>query len=81
MSVQSESWIVEVRDENGELDPKKEVSVRQAHPFLFSREEYSIDSLCWYASYGQGRNESIGPMTLEAALREFGVSIRRKYWR
>jgi hypothetical protein len=75
-----EKYIVEVRDANGQLDFKKEEEVRKAHPFLFSKREFTIDDLCYYASYGQGRNKPSGPNELPLFMESIGACYRRKYW-
>jgi len=73
-------YIVEVRDANGQLDFRKEEEVRKAHPFLFSKTEFTIDTLCYYASYGQGRNNPSGPMELPAFMKSIGATYRQKTW-
>lgn len=76
----SNKYIIEVRDENGKLDFVKEKEVKKAHPYLFQKATYSIDDLCYYASYGQGRNNPSGPMQLPEFMKSIGVSYRVKYW-
>ena len=73
-------YIIEVRDKNGKLDFIKEKKTRKAHPYLFSKQTYSIDNLCYYASYGQGRDNPSGPMDLPKFMTEIGVSYREKTW-
>jgi len=76
-----EKYIVEIRDENGQLIyGEKEEKIRKSHPFLFSKQEFTIDELCYYASYGQGRNTPIGPQRLWEIMDSFGVSYRKKTW-
>ena len=74
-------YLVEVRDANGQLDFRKEEEVRKAHPFLFSKRQFTIDDLCYYASYGQGRNQPSGPMELPAFMQSIGASYRPITWR
>ena len=73
-------YIIEVRNEVGQLDLEREKEVAQAHPYLFSKTTFTIDDLCHYASYGQGRNNPSGPMELPKFMQEIGVSYRQKYW-
>jgi hypothetical protein len=73
-------YIIEVRDENGKLDFRREEEVRKQHPWLFARREYTIDDLCHYASYGQGRNKPSGPMELGKFMKKIGVDFRPKTW-
>ncbi len=75
-----EQYIIEVRDEDGNLDFEKEKEVRKAHPYLFSKREFNIDNLCYYMSYGQGRDIPSGPMQLPAFMESIGVSYRQKTW-
>jgi hypothetical protein len=49
-------FIIEVRDENGQLDFEAEKQKKKEHPYLFSKSTFSIDHLCYYMSYGQGRD-------------------------
>lgn len=74
-------YIIEVRNPDGTLASiEKENAARAAHPFLFSKREFTIDDLCHYASYGQGRNNPSGPMELPAFMSGIGISYRRKTW-
>lgn len=73
-------YIIEVRDADGKLDFRKEEEVKKAHPYLFSKREFTIDDLTWYASYGQGRNNPSGPSELPAFMKGIGISYRVKYW-
>lgn len=72
--------IIEVRDEDGKLDFRKEDEVKKQHPYLFSKPTFTIDQLCYYMSFGQGRNNPSGPMQLAAFMKEIGASYRVKYW-
>jgi len=80
MISQYTKFLIEVRDDNGKLDFKKEEEVRKAHPYLFSKPEFTIDQLCYYASYGQGRDNPSGPMELPIFMESIGVSYRMKTW-
>lgn len=73
-------YIIEVRDENGQLDFRAEDKRQKEHPFLFSKMEYTIDELCYYMSYGQGRDKPSGPMQLDESMNSIGVTYRRKTW-
>lgn len=73
-------YIIEVRDGKGRLDLEMEKQKRKEHPFLFSRLTFTMDDLCYYASFGQGRNCPIGPMKLKKFMDEIGVSYRPKTW-
>ena len=75
-----EKYIIEVRDENGKLDFEKERVKQKEHPFLFSKREFTIDELCYYMSYGQGRNQPSGPMELPAFMESIDICYRRKTW-
>jgi hypothetical protein len=75
-----QKYIIEVRDSEGKLDFKKEEVVRKAHPYLFKKPTYSIDELCYYMSFGQGRNQPSGPMQLSDFMKSINVSYRVKYW-
>jgi hypothetical protein len=37
-------YLVEVRDADGKLDFRKEEEVRKAHPFLFSKANFTLDA-------------------------------------
>jgi hypothetical protein len=73
-------FIIEVRDENGKLDFKKEMEIRRIHPVLFNRHEYTLDELCHYASFGQGRNQPTGPLDLSKFFNPIGIFYRPKTW-
>jgi len=73
-------YIIEVRDENGKLDFKNEPKRMKEHPYLFSKETFTIDNLCYYASYGQGRNNPSGPLDLPEFMKSIGISYREKTW-
>jgi len=75
-----ERYRIEVRGEDGKLDFDKENEKRKEHPYLFSMTSFSIDQLCHYASFGQGRNNPIGPTELSSFMKDIGVSYRIKYW-
>ena len=74
------TFIIEVRDEEGNLDFVAEKERKAEHPFLFSKYEFTIDELCYYASFGQGRDNPSGPMELPKFMEEIGVCYREKYW-
>ena len=73
-------YLVEVRDAEGNLDFEAEKVVKKEHPYLFSRQYFSIDNLCHYASYGQGRDKPTGPMDLGKFMKKIGVTFRPKTW-
>ena len=73
-------YIIEVRDESGKLDFEKEKEIKKLHPYLFSKKTFTIDNLCYYMSFGQGRNNPSGPMQLADFMKQIGVSYRVKYW-
>jgi hypothetical protein len=73
-------YIIEVRDEAGNLDFAKEREVRNQHPFLFSKQEFTFDKLLWWASFGEGRNAPIGPVDLPEFMKSLGVTYRVKTW-
>ena len=73
-------YIIEVRDENGQLDFKAERIKQEEHPYLFSKGSFSIDDLCYYMSFGQDRNKPSGPMELPAFMDSIGISYREKTW-
>jgi hypothetical protein len=81
-------YIVEVRERGGaggstegnSLDFVAEKLRRQEHPYLFSKQEFTIDNLCYYMSFGQGRDQPSGPMQLPAFMEEIGISYRVKTW-
>jgi hypothetical protein len=73
-------YIIEVRHADGSLDFDGELRKRKEHPYLFEKHHYSIDNLCYYASYGQGRNNPSGPMELPAFMASIGISYRKKTW-
>lgn len=79
----AEKYIIEVRDENGQLDFKAERIRREEHPYLFQQETYTIDQLCYYMSYGRGQGclgRGAGPMELPAFMESIGISYRVKTW-
>jgi hypothetical protein len=73
-------YIIEVRDEDGNLDFRKEDIKRKEHPYLFSKQEFHIDDLCYYASFGQGRDNPSGPMDLPAFMESIDITYRPKTW-
>ena len=73
-------FIIEVRDETGTLNFEKEKEKKKEHPYLFSKPTFSIDELCYYMSFGQGRNNPSGPMQLSAFMLSIGISYRLKTW-
>ena len=73
-------YIIEVRDEKGRLDMDAERVKREEHPFLFQKPTYSIDQLCRYMSFGQGRDNPSGPMELPAFMASIGITYRQKTW-
>lgn len=75
-----DKYIVEVRNDQGQLDMEKEQILRKKHPYLFLHPSYTLDDLCRYASYGQGRDNPVGPLGLGAFMKEIGISYRIKYW-
>ena len=75
-----EKYIIEVRDKEGKLDFRSEDVKRKEHPYLFQKMTYTIDELCYYASYGQGRNNPGGPQELPGFMDSIGISYRRKTW-
>ena len=75
-----DKYIIEVRNEQGQFDLEKEAQLRKEHSYLFLHPTYSLDDLCRYASYGQGRNNPVGPIGLGAFMKEIGISYRIKYW-
>jgi len=75
-----QKYIIEVRDSEGKLDTNKEMEKRKEHPFLFSKPEFKIDDLCYYMSYGQGRDNPSGPLDLPAFMESIGISYRPKTW-
>jgi hypothetical protein len=74
--------IVEFRDAEGNLVfGEKERAARKAHPYLFSKPEgFTVDELCYWMSFAEGRNKARGPMYLGDFLRSFGFSYRMKTW-
>ncbi len=79
-SAYSPKYVVEVRGPDGLLDFGKEQEVRKQHPYLFSKPSFTIDELCYYASYGQGRDKPTGTMDVGEFLAGEGISHRAKDW-
>lgn len=75
-----QKFIVEVRDQDGRLDFASEELRRKEHPFLFSKPEFTLDELCHYASFGQGRDNPTGPLTLNGFMAQIGICYREKTW-
>jgi len=73
-------YILEVRDKDGNLDFEKEKELKKEHPYLFSKDYFSIDNLCYYMSFGQGRNKPSGPFDLPNFMKSIGISYREKTW-
>lgn len=73
-------YIIEVRDEHGQLDFRKEEEKTKEHPYLFSKLTFSIDDLCRYMSFGQERNNPSGPLELPAFMESIGITYRLKTW-
>ena len=67
-------YIIEVRDENGALNPELERELSEKYPEFFESEEFSIFNLCWLASYAGGRNKPLGPMELGDFMKSIGLS-------
>jgi len=80
MIAMTTKYLIEVRDDKGKLDFKKELEVRKNHPFLFSKQYFTIDDLCYYMSFGQGRNNPGGPTQLLVFMKSIGATYRIKYW-
>lgn len=78
--MRNQKYIIEVRNENGGLDFEKEREIMKIHPYLFSKQGFTIDELCYYCSFGQNRDLPVGPMNVGEVLNSFGVSFRVKYW-
>ena len=74
------TFFIEVRDSDGRLDFEIEKIKRKEHPYLFSKQTFSIDDLCYYMSFGQGRDAPKGPMELPAFMGSIGISYRVKTW-
>ena len=72
--------VIEVRDNNGNLDPEKEKIKRKEHPYLFSKREFTIDNLCYYMSYGQNRDTPKGTTDLPEFMKNIDITYRVKYW-
>lgn len=53
---------------------------RQAHPYLFSKDAFTIDELCHWVSFGEGRDNPCGPSETFAFLRSIGLPAREKTW-
>jgi hypothetical protein len=73
-------YIIEVRDENGKLDFANEPIRKKEHPYLFAKDTYTIDDLCYYMSFGQGRDNPSGPLQLPEFMKSIGISYRVKTW-
>jgi len=74
-------YIIEVRNNDGSLASlSEEEKKRQEHPYLFSKEEFTIEELCYYASFGQGRDVPTGPLDLPKFMQDIGISYRIKSW-
>jgi hypothetical protein len=73
-------FIIEVRDEDGNLDFEAEKQKRQEYGYLFSKRQFTIDNLCYYMSFGQRRDKPSGPMQLPEFMEEIGISYRVKTW-
>jgi hypothetical protein len=73
-------YLVEVRDAEGHLDSEREKAVKIEHSYLFSKIRFSIDEMCYYASFGQGRDNPSGPMQLPEFMSSIGVSYRLITW-
>lgn len=76
----NKKYIIECRKPDGSLDFEGEIYLRKKHPYLFSKPHFSIDRLCWWASYGEKRNKPLGPQELPAFMRSIGASYREKSW-
>lgn len=75
-----DKYIIEVRDLHGRLDSKKEAEKKKEHPQLFGKKEFTIDALCYYMSFGQGRDNPSGPRDLPEFMKSIGLSYRRVSW-
>jgi len=73
-------YIVECRNYRGEIDLDKALEAKKNHPYLFSKEKYKLHDLCYYASYGQGRDDPTGPYGLDEFLTSCGVEARPITW-
>lgn len=75
-----QKFIIEVRDSEGRLDLSSEEIKRKEHPYLFHKSTFTIDELCYYASFGQGRHKPIGPFELKDFMDSIGITYRLKLW-
>lgn len=74
-------YIVEPREPDGTLLTGAAGSERRMRaPYLFSQPTFTIDQLCWWASYGDDRNTPMGPSETFQFLRELGCPAREVTW-
>lgn len=74
-------YMVECRHADGKLMTSKESEeIRKKHPFLDQCRSFTMDELCYYMSYGQGRNQPSGPMDLPAFMESIGFTYRKVTW-
>jgi len=78
--MRKKTYLVEVRDTEGRLDFTGEQKVRKEHPYFFSKREFTMDDLCYFMSFGEGRDNPSGPVQLDAFMKEMGVTYREKTW-
>jgi hypothetical protein len=73
-------YIVEPRN-GSHLASNEECAERYArHPYLRSKPTFSIDELCHWVSFGEGRNSPCGPSETFAFLQAIGLPAREKTW-
>jgi len=73
-------FIIEARDDKGQLDFDLEREKRLEHPYLFSRGSFTLDNLCYYMSFGQKRDNPSEPMQLDEFMQSIGLTYRQKTW-
>ena len=76
----SKKYLIEVRNEKGDLDFEAEKQRKIDHPYLFSKSTFSMNNLCYYMSFGQGREIPKGPLGLPEFMESIGISYRVKTW-
>jgi len=74
------TYIIEVRNENGELDFKAKAQKKIDHPYLFSRSTFTLFKLVYYMSFGQDRDTAKNPADLPKFMKDIGISYRVKTW-
>lgn len=76
----TKKYIISGTDDSKNWTFGGEQKKKEEHPYLFTKDEFTMNELCRYMSFGQGRDNPSGPMQLQAFMDSIGIIYRHKYW-